>query len=315
MSRAASLARLDQLVAIHGQLLADRKRNTAFAAALARRVRPGSAVLDIGSGSGIWAVLAARLGAARAVAVEREPLLVPLIRALAEENGVAGRVEAVCGDARRVALPRIFDVVVCETIGNLGFDEGVLPILADARARFLRPGGALVPERVALLAAPVRGRAPQRAPIRCRAFRELALHFPGGGSGARLLPLARARPLVALDLRRARAAPTRLAAAWRVADGGRVGALALWVRLGLAPGVCLETLAGTHWSPLLLGLEPLRAGPGRLKLVAELDRVALRWRVEWRQAGRSALRDYSPLFAWGWLAPRLSPSRASQRRR
>ena len=100
----------------------------------------------------------------------------PLIERLAAENGVADRVRVVRGDSRRVALPREFDLLVSETVGNLGFDEGILPIVADARSRFLRPRGRVIPEAIALMAAPAHEG--WRPPLRAESFRSLALHIP-----------------------------------------------------------------------------------------------------------------------------------------
>ena len=108
----ASLARLAGTLAYQQVLLADVRRNRAFERALAARVRPGASVLDLGAGTGVWAVTAARLGARRVVAVEREAVLVPVIEAFAREAGVQDRVEVVRADARRVRLRREFDVVV-----------------------------------------------------------------------------------------------------------------------------------------------------------------------------------------------------------
>ena len=58
-----------------------------------------SSVLDIGSGTGIWAIAAARLGAKRVVAIEREPLIAGVIRELAHTNSVSDRLEILIGDA------------------------------------------------------------------------------------------------------------------------------------------------------------------------------------------------------------------------
>src|SRR5207249_3487546 len=80
---------------------ADSARNRAFERALRKHIRPGYSVLDIGSGTGIWAIMAAKLGAARVVAVEREKLLAPIIDRLARNNGVQDIVEIVNQDSRK----------------------------------------------------------------------------------------------------------------------------------------------------------------------------------------------------------------------
>ena len=59
---ARSLSRMERLLVYHDLLLRDSVRNRAFRRALAARVVPGSSVLDIGSGTGLWAIEAARLG-------------------------------------------------------------------------------------------------------------------------------------------------------------------------------------------------------------------------------------------------------------
>ncbi len=153
------------LLAAHEGMLSDRRRNRPFLRALQQTLTPGSAVLDIGAGSGVWAITAALLGAKRVVAVEQDGLLIGLIRALAADNGVADRVEVIEGDSLHVPLGRDFDVVVSETIGHLAFDERIIETMRDARARFLKPGGVLIPASVTLRIAPAQLR---RAASSCR---------------------------------------------------------------------------------------------------------------------------------------------------
>src|SRR5262249_29797507 len=146
---------------------------------LKKVVKPNSIVLDIGSGSGIWAIAAARLGAKRAVALEMDPLLAGVIRGLAAENGVAGRVEVISADSRALLLPREFDVVISETVGNLAFDEQIVSIMADARRRFLKPGGDVIPQSVSLMVAPAnlsRERVPALVPLAFESFEGLSVH-------------------------------------------------------------------------------------------------------------------------------------------
>ena len=306
-----SLARLLGALAYQQTLLGDVRRNRAFHRALAARVRPGSTVLDLGSGTGVWAVAAARLGARRVVAVEREAVLVPVIEALARENGVADRVEVVRADARRVRLPRVFDVVVSEMVGNEAFEEGLRLVFERARRLFLRPGGALVPEWVALAAVPVRpplalGLSPGL--LKAASVAALTAHVPRNLHPAELAPLASGRELLRVDLLRARAKdPLPLARArFRVADGRAVGGIAVWVQMGLAPGVRLSTRGGTHWLPTLLPVEPLPAGPGRLDVEIDWNPARRRWSVRFegdRGARRAA--DHAPLFAWGAVRPAI----------
>jgi ribosomal protein L11 methyltransferase len=77
---------------------------------VARRVTPGAAVLDVGTGSGILAVAAAVCGATRVDALDIDAEAIEVTRANAARNGVADRVTA--STAAVASLARTFDVVV-----------------------------------------------------------------------------------------------------------------------------------------------------------------------------------------------------------
>jgi len=66
------------------------------------------------------------------------------------------RVVFVPGESARVELPEPVDVVVAEVIGSFGLEERIVDSLCDARRRFLRPGGRLVPDLLDLWVAPTR---------------------------------------------------------------------------------------------------------------------------------------------------------------
>src|SRR5690349_22020599 len=76
----------------HRTLLDDRVRTDAFASAIARVVRPGDVVLDLGSGTGVLAILACRAGARRVFAVEQGHIA-DVAAMLVKDNGCADRVE------------------------------------------------------------------------------------------------------------------------------------------------------------------------------------------------------------------------------
>ena len=70
---------------------------------LEQLLQPGQLVLDLGSGSGILAIAAVKLGAARAIGIETDPEANQVAIRNADRNGVAGSVEFLEGDAGALA--------------------------------------------------------------------------------------------------------------------------------------------------------------------------------------------------------------------
>jgi ribosomal protein L11 methyltransferase len=106
---------------------------------LERLVRPGSLVLDLGSGSGILAIAAVKLGAAHAIGIEQDAEANEVARRNAERNGVANATEFLDGDAG-VLVPLVgpADLVLSNILRLV--NAALLPEIAEA----LRPGGVAV---------------------------------------------------------------------------------------------------------------------------------------------------------------------------
>ena len=133
----------------HFRMLADDGRNQAYRRAIERAVRPGMLVLDIGTGSGLLALLAARAGAERVIACEGSPVIAAAAHDVVRDNRLADRIEVIA--ARSTALevgrdlPRRADLLVSEIVdvGLLG--EGVLPTVRHARAELLAEQAVVIP--------------------------------------------------------------------------------------------------------------------------------------------------------------------------
>ncbi len=113
-------------------------------------MRPGDVVLDLGSGTGILGLLACRAGAGTVYSVD-EGGMIGLARQISHANRLEDRVVFVKGLSTRVDLPEKVDVIVADQIGHFGFNAGLLEYFGDARARFLKPRGKMVPSRVDLV--------------------------------------------------------------------------------------------------------------------------------------------------------------------
>lgn len=261
----------------HRTLLADRVRNAAFHAALKSVIEPRKTlVADIGTGTGFLGFLAAKLGAAR-VDMYDEGDIADVARKLLRHNGLkACRIAQVHSTA--IAEPDKVDVVVSETLGNYPLEENIVGTLNDARERFLKPGGVIIPGGLEQYVAPV---------VAPRLYEELSV-WDGVGYGLDFAPAktmslnniyvrtlapgdllngaGSARKWDALSFAK-RNKPNRSGeASWTADAATTIYGLALWWRAELVKDLWLGTGPmdpQTHWEQLYLPvLEPvaLRAG-------------------------------------------------------
>jgi type I protein arginine methyltransferase len=133
-------------IADYGSMIADEVRMGAFARALRQAITPGAVVIDIGTGTGIFALLACRFGARRVYAIEPDDAI-QVAREMAAANGCADRIEFIQSLSTQVTLPERADVIVADIGGVLPWFQHHLPSIADARRRWLKPGGVLIPQR------------------------------------------------------------------------------------------------------------------------------------------------------------------------
>lgn len=238
----------------YGSMLADRVRVDAYAEALRKTVRKGSIVAEIGTGPGVFAVLACQLGAERVFAIEPGEII-QVAREVAAANGCVGRIEFFEGLSGKVTLPARADVIVSDLRGILPLFEGHIPAIVDARHRFLAAGGAMIPRRDTLWAAIVEAPKPygevvdpwERNPFgqNLRPARELAVN---GVQKVRLGPadLLTAHKLWAtLDYGRIENPDVRSDLEWTVERAGTGHGIVVWFDADLAESVAFSNAPGT----------------------------------------------------------------------
>ena len=255
----------------HRTLIADRVRNQAFEAALRAVIKKGvTTVADIGTGTGLLALIAVKLGA-------REVFLYEA----AEVAGVAAKVLKANG-ARNCHLipchstemvdPSKVDVVVSETLGNYALEEHIIETLADAKKRFLKPGGSLIPCRLEQFVAPVIS---ERVQSEFDAWDTTG--FDLSVAKAMSLNNIYVRTLTAKELLEAKVWDTidlgtdgrssrKGEANWKLKAATSVYGFATWWSAELVPRIMLSTAPDaprTHWEQLYFPLlQPIAAKAG-----------------------------------------------------
>jgi len=129
-------------------MLSDERRMERYRRAIEAVVQPGDVVVDLGTGLGVLAIMAAQAGAARVYAVDVRSHVIPITQRIIDSNGMADRITLIDADAVDTKLPESVDVIVNELIGDFGTDENIYECVAAVAKRHLRPGGRVLPRRL-----------------------------------------------------------------------------------------------------------------------------------------------------------------------
>jgi len=328
-------------IAAYGEMVGDRRRIEAYARALAAVLAPGDTVLDLGAGTGTFALIACRLGAGHVYAVEPNDLI-QVGRELAGRNGLADRITFLQTTGRRAALPAPVDVIVSDLRGVLPLYRDHLPTLVDARVRHLAPGGRLLPARDVLHAALIES--PELHEHVAGPWTGAAVAAPGGDGAPLDLDLTPALALATNTWLRARATPGQLLtepAAWAALDyatvtaadaaghlerplrrAGTAHGVLVWFVSELAPGVTLSNapdapplVYASAFFPLAEPVEVTTGDRCHVALHADLvgEDYVWRWetRIEAAAGGRRAAFRQSTFHGTGFAPEGLRRSAAA----
>lgn len=240
-------------IAAYGSMIGDAKRFAAYRDALERDIEPGCTVLDLGTGTGVHALLACKLGARRVYAIETSDAI-QVARDIARDNGLSDRIVFFHETSTRVSLPEPVDLMVSDLRGILPLFGRHLPSIVDARRRLLRGGGTMIPRRDEIWVAPVEAG---------DLYRELVDPWESDRAG---LDMSAARELVTQSLHSKRIVTDQLIGApqsWAMLDyatlespdahgrlefnidrSGEVHGFAVWFDATLVDGVGLSNAPG-----------------------------------------------------------------------
>jgi protein arginine N-methyltransferase 1 len=223
-------------IADYGAMMADAVRMDAYGTALRQMIKPDSVVVDLGAGTGTFAMLACQFGARKVYAIEPDEAIC-LARAIAGASGLADRIEFIQTISTEAVLPERADIIVSDIRGVLPLFGRHIPSIADARRRLLNPSGVLIPRCDRIWAAVAE--APE-------VYDRHVAPWRGRDYGLDMQP---ARDLLANTWRRVQLAADRLLTApeliavldYRNLEDSGLEATATWPfrRSGIAHGLCV----------------------------------------------------------------------------
>jgi type II protein arginine methyltransferase len=247
----------------HFEMLGDRERNAAFETAIARAVRPGDLVLDIGTGAGLLALFAARCGAERVVSCEGVEPVADVAERVTARNGFDDRISIVRKWSTEAAvgadLPRRADVLVTEVIDCGLVGEGIVDTIRHAREHLLTPDATVVPARAWLYAQLLESRQLESmnrvrhvAGFDLSDFNRLAsvAYFPVRLAHVAYRPLGAPVEALEFSFEEGVFPDERTTVTFVPVADGVCHAVAFWFRVELAPGVVLSnepTNTRSHW--------------------------------------------------------------------
>jgi SAM-dependent methyltransferase len=133
----------------HVPMMNDARRHVAWSNVLSRAIRPGTRALEIGTGGGMLALMAARAGAEKVTTCELDPIMAMIAREVVDRNGFADRIDVIAKPSRELQVGSDIkapaNVLFCDLFGDSLLDFEPLGVLVDARRRLTTSDAIVVP--------------------------------------------------------------------------------------------------------------------------------------------------------------------------
>lgn len=236
----------------HVPMMNDTRRNDAFEAAILGAIAKHGAnarILDIGTGSGLLSMMAARGGARQIVTCEAVPVIAETAKRIVARNGYETQIRVVDKTSQDlqigVDLEARADILISEILSCDLLGEKVLDTFEDAHARLVRDGATVIPRAASavgcLVASDVLASyafATTSSGFDVSPFNDLApQHLPVHGTMTSWRRLSADFDIASLDLTAKTYAGERRKLAVPVQDDGEAIGIVQWLRVDLAEGV------------------------------------------------------------------------------
>ncbi|PIQ38399.1 MAG: hypothetical protein COW59_01925 [Lysobacterales bacterium CG17_big_fil_post_rev_8_21_14_2_50_64_11] len=140
----------------HFPMVSDGPRNVRYQQALCAAIDHDSVVLDVGAGTGLLSMMAARAGARHVIACESNPAMAEVAREIIAHNGMADKITVLAKSSFQID-PRIDfpanlrpNLIVAEIFDATVIGEGALASFEHARTRLAGDGARIIPARARL---------------------------------------------------------------------------------------------------------------------------------------------------------------------
>jgi type III protein arginine methyltransferase len=141
----------------HVPMMNEQKRNQAYFSALKSAITPDTGVLEIGTGSGLLSMMAAKLGAKKVTTCEAEPVIAETAQQIIEDNGYQNSIKVLSKRSNKVIvgddLTERADILVSEIFSSDLLAEHVIPSIEDAKRRLLKPHARVIPAAGSIMVA------------------------------------------------------------------------------------------------------------------------------------------------------------------
>ena len=258
----------------HILMLNNQVRNVAFYRAIVDTIKPGDIVLDIGTGTGLLSMMAARFEAGHVYTCEVSPSLYQKALEIISLNGLSDRITVfnkISFNLTSADIPPC-DVLITETIADDVFGEDILTVVDDAQKRLLKPNAKIIPQSLRVYVAVVES----------QHFMEKLWVFPENTCGFDLSPInecqgnwlyvtpkdvpyyqALSDPIVIFDVDFRQPYPTQKQTLVEIKNTGTCHGLVVWGEYQLSNGNSLNTGPSspqTSWNQMFYAFTNAGAG-------------------------------------------------------